>query len=286
MAQGRPECDGRVPSLLNQRVLCTGTTYVDGERLLRTALHAAISDEGGVPVVGTRNADVTLLVLGDLPAAVTDPVDHRSKNLVYAEEQRAKGNHFCIIDDNGISALLRGESAPCLRSRAVGSGMVELSLPAPQEPPRPRLVPLSVFTAPRHDTTGLEVDLSGLDVGTAAHQETLALLIALLAPTVVQGLSEPKVDAAWLSRTDAATLVIAEVKSLTGAHQAQQIRLGIGQILDYVVTLRAGSPDGVDTIWPVLVLEKEPDDPERWVAVAAAGGIELTWAPTFAGLPR
>jgi hypothetical protein len=121
---------------------------------------------------------------------------------------------------------------------------------------------------------------------TAAHQETLALLTAVLTPTVAQTLNTPKVDAAWCSRTDSAVLVIAEVKSLTGAHQAQQIRLGIGQVLDYAVTLRACPPDGVKTIPPVLVLDKEPNDPERWKAVAAAAGIALTWAPAFAGLPR
>jgi len=115
MAQGRPDCDGSVASLLDQRVLCTGKTYVDGEWLKRHDLHRAISREGGRPVEGTRNAKVTLLAVGDLPESVTDPVDHRSQNLVYAEEQRAKGNHVCIVDDNGITALLRGDEAPCLR---------------------------------------------------------------------------------------------------------------------------------------------------------------------------
>ena len=286
MAQGRPNCDGYIPSLLDQRVLCTGRTYVDGEWLKRPDLHSAISSVGGRPVKGTRNANVTLLVLGNLPDSVTDPVNHRSQNLLYAEAQRAKGNHVCIVDDSGISALLRGDEAPCLRSRAVGSGVIELSLPAPRRPSRPRLVPLNVVIAPRHDPTGLELDLSGLDAGTAAHQKTLALLTAALMPIVAQTLNTPKVDAAWSSRTDPSVLVIAEVKSLTGAHQAQQIRLGIGQVLDYAVTLRVGPPDGVQMIRPVLVLEKQPDDPERWEAVATAAGIALTWAPAFTGLPR
>lgn len=226
MAQRRPKCDGHVASLQDQHVLCTGKTYVDGGWMQRPDLHRAIRDEGGLPVDGTRNAKVTLLVLGDLPGLVTDPVNHRSQNLAFAEEQRLKGNHLCIVGDSGISALLRGEVAPCLRSRAVGPGLVELSLPIPPEPPRPRLVPLTLFDAPRHDPTGLELDLSGLDEGTAAHQETLTLMTVALLPSVALGLSEPKVDAAWRCQSDAAVLVIAEVKSLTGAHQTQQIRLG------------------------------------------------------------
>lgn len=285
MAEGRRDCDGHVTTLLNQRVLCTGKSYVNGEWLKRPDLHRAIGREGGRIVEGTRNAAITLLVMGDLPALVTDPVNHRSQNLVYVEEQRAKGNHVCIVDDRGLSSLLRGDVAPCLRSRAVGSGVVELSLPAPRVPSVPQLVPLSLVTPPRHSPTGLELDLSGLDDGTAAHQATLALLTAALVPTAPQTLSAPKVDAAWRSRVNSAVLVIAEVKSLTGARQAQQIRLGIGQLLDYTVALRAVPPVGVETICPVLVLEREPDSPERWQAVAAAAGIELSWAPAFAGLP-
>jgi hypothetical protein len=285
MVPRRLECDGYVSSLLNQRVLCTGKTYVDGEWRKRPDLYRAIRGRGGWPVEGTRNANVTLLVVGDLPGFVTDPVNHRSQNLVYAEDQRLKGNHVCIVDDSGITALLRGDAAPCLRSRAVGPGLIELSLPIPRQPSRPRLVPLNLFDSPHHDPTGLELDLSGLDAGTAAHHKTLTLLTVALAPTVAQGLSQPKVDAAWRCRADSAVLVIAEVKSLTGAHQAQQIRLGIGQVLDYAVTLRADPPDGVETIRPVLALETEPDNPEKWVSVAAAGGIALTWAPAFAGMP-
>jgi len=169
MAQGRPDCDGYVASLLDHRVLCTGKTYVDGEWLKRPDLRRAISSKGGRTVEGTRNASVTLVIVGDLPDSVTDPINRRSQNLVYAEEQRAKGNHICIVDESGISALLRGDEAPCLRSRAVGSGDIELSLPPPRKPSAPCLVPLKLVVAPRHDATGLELDLSGLDTGTAAH---------------------------------------------------------------------------------------------------------------------
>ena len=171
MAQRRPECDGFVSSLQGERVLCTGKTYVDGESLKRSELLRAIRRKGGWTVEGTRNADVTLLVVGVLPVSVTDPVNHRSQNLVYVEDQRVKGNHVCIVDDGGINALLRGDEAPCLRSRAVGPGLTELSLPTSREVTGPRLVPLKVFGAPHHDPTGLALDLSGLDTGTAAHQE-------------------------------------------------------------------------------------------------------------------
>ncbi|MEO3785162.1 hypothetical protein ABGB12_17660 [Actinocorallia sp. B10E7] len=87
----------------------------------------------------------------------------------------------------------------------------------------------------------------------------------------------PRFDAGWTHDDD---VFVAEVKSLTGTSEEQQIRLGIGQILDYAHQLRSTHPD--DRIRPVLVLEKQPTDP-RWTSVADQSGILLTWAPDFAG---
>lgn len=132
---GRDECDGWVRTLDGQRVLCTGTTRVGVEHWKRPDLQDAIRAVGGRPISGTRNALVTLLVQGDLTAArVTDPVGVRSKNAVYVDEQRRRGNHICIVDDAGITSLLLGdEPARCLRSQVTGPGRVELS--APQDEP-------------------------------------------------------------------------------------------------------------------------------------------------------
>lgn len=95
------------------------------------------------------------------------------------------------------------------------------------------MTPLARRTAPVHDPTGLGLDLSGLDRGTAAHELTIDLLRARLAPIPLEALSRPRVDAAWRHLHDLTTLFVAEVKRLTGARQEQQIRLGIGQVLDY-----------------------------------------------------
>lgn len=83
---------------------------------------------------------------------------------------------------------------------------------------------------------------------------------------------------------DPTLLFTAEVKSLTGARQEQQARLGIGQILDYAYALRERPPADVSVVRPVLVLEREPDD-RRWLNVADSLGILLTWAPSFSSLP-
>ncbi|USQ81569.1 hypothetical protein NF556_07965 [Ornithinimicrobium faecis] len=281
---GRSECDGYVEDLQGRLVLFTGKTRIEGKHVKRDELFQTVRKRGGLPLAGTRNRNVTLLVLGELSEdVVTDPVNLRSQNVVFVDAERRRGNHICIVNDRGIAALLSGESAPCLRSRMIHADTVELSLPTPMRPTSPRLTPLTVGATPEHKPTGLDLDLSGLDRGTSAHQATLALLVAHLAPVPAMGLTSPRVDAAWRSPDEPTVLFVAEVKSLTGARQDQQVRLGIGQVLDYVHALRERPPAHVSVISPVLVLEREPED-RRWLNLADSLGLLLTWAPRFPGL--
>ena len=228
---------------------------------------------------------MSLVVIGSLDVErVIDPINIRSRALVFAENERVHDNHMCFVDDSGISALLKGRSAPCLDSRLVGKETVELRPSTRTTLPRAtRLVPLDIWEGGAHGGAQLAVDLDALDRGTRAHQETLALLRDFLAPHEIMALSTPKADAAWLSEGSPETLVICEVKSLADGHEAQQVRLGIGQLLDYAHTVRRNPPSGVTRIQPVLVLERKPVD-ERWLALADSLGITLTWAPDFTGL--
>ncbi|MBM6402172.1 hypothetical protein [Phycicoccus sonneratiae] len=109
-------------------VLFTGKSRIAGEHVARAQLFAMVRARSGQPISGTRNARVTVLVLGELlPEVVTDPVDVRSQNLVYVENQRRWGNHICIVDDAGVAALLKGFPATCLRSRSVHGDLVEVA---------------------------------------------------------------------------------------------------------------------------------------------------------------
>jgi hypothetical protein len=282
---GRPECDGYVDDLQGQLVLFTGKTRIEGEHVKRDELFQRVRQRGGRPLAGTRNRNVTLLVLGELSEdVVTDPVNLRSQNVVFVDAERRRGNHICMVDDPGIAALLSGGIAPCLRSRTIQADTVEVSLPTPARPTIPRFTPLTVGATPEHEPTGLDLDLSGLDRGTSAHQATLSLLVAHLAPIRAMGLTSPRVDAAWRSPDELTALFVAEVKSLTGARQDQQVRLGIGQVLDYAHALRERPPADVSVVRPVLVLEREPED-RRWLNLADSLGILLTWAPDFPSLP-
>lgn len=125
---GRAFCGGLVTTLKGQVVLFSGKSRIAGEHVFRTRLFAMVRARGGSPISGTRNSRVHVLVLGELlPEVVTDPVNVRSQNLVYVEDQRRSGNHICIVDDAGVAALLQGFSATCLRSRSIHGDLVEVA---------------------------------------------------------------------------------------------------------------------------------------------------------------
>ena len=87
---------------------------------------------------------------------------------------------------------------------------------------------------------------------------------------------EPDFDLAWVS----SNVVVAEIKSLTGADPTGQLRLGLGQVLEYRRVLRHLYGDAS----AVLAVEHGP--PPMWIEVCADADVVLTWPPTWPGLPR
>jgi hypothetical protein len=83
---------------------------------------------------------------------------------------------------------------------------------------------------------------------------------------------DPAFDLAWFVEQN---LFVVEVKSCTQDNQTQQLRLGIGQVLDYEDTLLARG----HTVQPVLYLEKQPAD-LRWSGLTRRHGIQLIWPGT------
>ncbi|WP_328660576.1 hypothetical protein [Streptomyces sp. NBC_00334] len=225
---------------------------------------------------------ITLVVYGDLASkVVTDSRRAYSSKLVDADASRNGGRHVCVVDADGFSKLLKRRPAPCLELRRSSAGRVR---PVAAAPARREILggPLRVRRPGQRSSGDLTLDLNRLDKAAAAHEATVGALLAHLSG---QGIDvhthapgAPAFDAGWSHRGD---LFIAEVKSLTGAREDQQIRLGIGQILDYAYQLRTAHPDR--RLHPVLVLEKRPMDP-RWSSLARSAGIRLTWAPGFPDL--
>lgn len=185
-----------------------------------------------------------------------------------------------MVDGNGFVDLIDGNPAPyreLQRAQGADDGVFVLA----RSGDGILGGPLHQRKVGQHGTGALSLDLDHLDRGTRAHEATIAALIEHLAHQQVEvrghARSAPRFDAGW-SRGD--DIFIAEVKSLTGASEDQQIRLGIGQVLDYAHQLQLGRTD--IRVCPVLALEMRPTEP-RWTSLTEANGILLTWAPVFAG---
>jgi hypothetical protein len=84
------------------------------------------------------------------------------------------------------------------------------------------------------------------------------------------GPADPNFDLAW--RPDIDCLTVCEIKSLTTTNEASQLRMGVGQLLDYVDHLQHRA----QTIAGVLWVEHEPND-VRWPALCHRVGIHLAW---------
>jgi hypothetical protein len=83
---------------------------------------------------------------------------------------------------------------------------------------------------------------------------------------------DPEFDLAWETPQG---IVVVEVKSCTKENEVRQLRMGIGQVLDYDDSLRARGR----AVLPVLYLERGPSD-ARWVALAERHHVRLIWPGT------
>lgn len=273
-------CDGWVHSLNGQTLCFTGKVLIDGEWTVRKDCEE-IAQQLGASWKSDFSRKITVFVHGDLASqAVTDPHREYSKKLVRAAWERDRGYHVCVVDGDGFADLIDGHPARC-RELQRAHGIDDHVLVLPQTGDGILGGPLQQHRVGRHEPGALALDLAHLDKGTEAHESTIAALIEHLARQHVElrghARNAPRFEAGW-SRGD--DVFIAEVKSLTGASEDQQIRLGIGQVLDYAHQLQLARTCG--RVRPVLVLEKQPTDP-RWTSLAETSGILLTWAPDFAG---
>lgn len=158
-----------------------------------------------------------------------------------------------------LAAALRDEHVLTRRlDRQRGSG--SYTLRGSDEPPSQFGVayrPASQAEATESDDAPHQVDLAALDAATARHMSLQDELADSL-----RGLGiEPRSPGSWQPQFDLAfehlgQRYVVEVKS--GAPvSAQQVRLGVGQVLEYRYLMR----NGAQQVRPVLLLEGEPPHP-------------------------
>lgn len=271
-------CGGWVSTLSGLTICFTGKVFIDGEWTLREHCDT-MARTRGASSKPDFSRKVSLLVHGDLASqVVTDPRRQYSKKLVRAAWERGRGYHVCVVDGDGFADLIADYPTRCRELQRTREDVV-LVLPQPGDGVLG--APLQRRTVGQRPAGSLMVDLNNLEKGSAAHEETVAALISHLSHQDIEVRSyarnAPRFDAGWSRGSD---VFIAEVKSLIGTSEDQQIRLGIGQILDYTHQLKAMRSFG--RVQPVLVLEKKPSS-NRWQLLAKDNGILLTWGPDFPG---
>jgi hypothetical protein len=150
--------------------------------------------------------------------------------------------------------------------------------------------PLARHRTPKSSPTGtadphlrlLEFDPSELERGLKAHwrvEEALSRLITKRGFAPLQPAGEPRFDIAW---NDGETFHIVEVKSITQANEAAQLRLGLGQVLHYQhqIAQRGGN---FEYVRAVLAIESESTE-ASWHELCAEANVQLVVAPHFRGL--
>lgn len=131
--------------------------------------------------------------------------------------------------------------------------------------------------APRDPFT---IDPDTVDRGLRGHAVTQNRLAEFLRAHRISprrpGPSDPDFDLAW---AHSGWWFVAEVKSLTATNETKQLRLGLGQVLDYQDRLLARHPK----VRAVLAVEKRPND-DRWLQLCERHEVTLVWPDVFGTL--
>jgi hypothetical protein len=162
----------------------------------------------------------------------------------------------------------------------VAAGTASASSTAAPEPASGAgLVPYRVAAVrPQATRDPFTVDPETVDRGNRAHadlQDALAEAAKRAGCNPWSAPGDPDFDIAWTNADGHLTL--AEVKSLTSENEARQVRLGLGQLLDYAHTLRSS---GTAVAKLVLAVESEPTR-TRFSALCRDIGVLLIWPDTL-----
>lgn len=134
---------------------------------------------------------------------------------------------------------------------------------------------------PRARRSGPPSDPDVAGRGHLAHEQTVALLEAHVGPSFFsKGTRGVNHDGVW--KIDG-RFHIAEVKSVTGLNEVEQLQKGLGQIL---YNCFKAEWNGADVV-AYLVAEREPSSSKLWLELCARHGVVFTWPERFeADVPK
>jgi hypothetical protein len=195
--------------------------------------------------------------------AVAQRTGRPSGGLFILAQQHDSGHIPCTC---GTTLIAAGEREPGFLGRQLVLVLQEWAPPAFVL--GPTFVRLDA-TRSEGKARDLSIDIDTIDRGTAAHKAIQNRLAEFLEANGIRARQPgpgPQFDMAWESGDQ---FWIAEVKSVTKANETQQLRLGLGQILDY----RSKTPRPARA---ALVIEQEPSD-LQWIDTCAGVGVTLCW---------
>ena len=135
--------------------------------------------------------------------------------------------------------------------------------------PESELVP----KAPTPSEPGPDVVGRGINAHRKLNNELSdALAAGGLAPEK-GGVGWPNVDLCWTD--EHGVQWVAEVKSLTIKNETHQLRLGVGQVIEFRSRVRSLFPG--ETVMAALVVEREPSDVDLWTSVCQETDLRLAW---------
>jgi hypothetical protein len=197
-----------------------------------------------------------------------------------ADQMRIRGHVQHLAEAFADDAVREGAHALAERlmqsktsyTRYHSYGLAAAVLGLGSEPGRP-------YVARDEDAEPLEpapsgpVDPEKVGAGLRAHnqlQNQLAEAVSAAGLTpLAPDPSGPYFDLAWMA---ADVFTVIEVKSLTEDNAVRQLRMGLGQVLDYADSF---SRSGLN-VRAGLYVEHEPND-GRWSELTAAAGVTLAW---------
>lgn len=225
-------------------------------------------------VVAARVTSYTQVVVQGAPSPTYKWGDIGVKLAEVDALRKESGQLVYVISQEEFEQLLAGAPLSAPVSRTAATGATD-PLGVPFRPRRPRPVAGSPHRY---------VDLDAVDRALAAHEGTLAKLARVVRQSGFEPLTAASPDLAFdLAWHRGRTVHVAEVKSLTESNEAQQLRLGLGQVLDYRERLRrqrAGRP-----VRGHLVVPHRPAA-RHFEAVCRSADVTLVWPAVFSRLMR
>lgn len=256
-----------VESLHGLEVKVTGDFRRTALGMTQPEIEALLADHGA-RVVGDVRRTTDLLIRADSPAWKYGRFGAREVELA---ENLAAGRAVGVLEVDALVALLDGEPVWARDPASVPPALPPAGITYRRAAPSPAVDGLLL----------VERDPAELARALAGHADTQNALADFVSSFGFEPLSPVGNAAAFdLAWDTGAELWLAEVKSLSAENETLQLRLGLGQVLEYadLQRRRLGRP-----VRPVLAVQAKPSA-DHWTDVCASAGVTLTWAPEFESL--